>query len=92
MNIDTEGRVVRVETMSKCVAPGMRLGWLAAPQSTLAVLRGALVSSTMGPSGHASLAATALTQAWGQTGFDTHVRQLQARTPICLLRPSVFHG
>ena len=79
MHIDTDGRVIRVDTLSKCVAPGMRAGWICAPAATLAILRAALVTSTMGPSGHAVMAFHALTQAWGHSGFEAHLRAVQVR-------------
>lgn len=79
MHLDMDGRVIRVDTLAKCVAPGLRLGWISAPVATLAPIRSALVSSTMGPSGHAMMAAHALTSAWGLSGFHEHLQCLQAR-------------
>ena len=79
MHLDIDGRVVRVDTLSKCVAPGMRAGWICAPAGVIAVLRVALVSSSMGPSGHSMMVAHALTQAWGHAGFDAHLRSVQVR-------------
>jgi kynurenine/2-aminoadipate aminotransferase len=79
MHFDTDGRVIRVDTLAKCIAPGLRLGWISAPVATLTFIRSALVASTMGPSGHAMLAAHALTSAWGLSGFHDHLQCLQAR-------------
>jgi aspartate/methionine/tyrosine aminotransferase len=100
MSLDTDGRVIRVDTLSKCVAPGMRLGWISATQSVLSVLKQPLVSSTMGPSGHAVMSAHALTQAWGHAGFHAHTQALQVclrlltclRYILCCLPLCICHG
>ncbi|KAK8002798.1 hypothetical protein PG989_002517 [Apiospora arundinis] len=40
LNVDTDGRVVRLDTFSKTVAPGCRLGWVtAAPEIAERILR-----------------------------------------------------
>lgn len=77
--LDHDGRVVRVDTFSKCLAPGLRLGWITAPAATLAPLKAALIAATVGPSGQSVMAAHALTSTWGLSGFDAHLRALQAR-------------
>ena len=78
-SLDVDGRVVRVDTFSKCLAPGLRLGWITAPAATLAPLKAALIAATVGPSGQSVMAAHAITAAWGLHGFDAHLRALQAR-------------
>ncbi|PPJ54613.1 hypothetical protein CBER1_06187 [Cercospora berteroae] len=51
INIDTDGRVLRLDTFSKTVAPGCRLGWLTGqPALTERILR-ITESSTQQPSG-----------------------------------------
>lgn len=35
LSIDTDGRVLRMDSLSKTMAPGLRLGWLTAPQDFL---------------------------------------------------------
>lgn len=31
LSLDTEGRVIRFDSLSKFVAPGMRIGWIVGP-------------------------------------------------------------
>lgn len=51
LNIDVEGRVVRLDTFSKTVAPGCRAGWItAAPYIVERVIR-VSETGTQGPSG-----------------------------------------
>ncbi|KAI1853776.1 hypothetical protein JX266_001760 [Neoarthrinium moseri] len=51
LNVDTDGRVVRLDTFSKTVAPGCRVGWItAAPEIIERVLR-ISEASTQQPSG-----------------------------------------
>jgi len=51
LNIDTEGRVIRLDTFSKTIAPGCRLGWITAqPRIIERILRLTEVS-TQQPSG-----------------------------------------
>jgi DNA-binding transcriptional MocR family regulator len=74
-----DGRVLRVDTFSKCLAPGLRLGWITASQAVLAPLKSALIATTYGPSGHSIMAAHALTSSWGLDGFHAHLQRVQAR-------------
>ncbi|KAL8946636.1 MAG: hypothetical protein Q9222_006993 [Ikaeria aurantiellina] len=49
--VDTDGRVVRLDTFSKTVAPGCRLGWITAQPSLCERLLRISESSTQQPSG-----------------------------------------
>ncbi|KAK3696342.1 hypothetical protein LTR37_018007 [Vermiconidia calcicola] len=51
INIDTEGRVIRLDTFSKTVAPGCRLGWISAQPEFCERLLRITESSTQQPSG-----------------------------------------
>jgi DNA-binding transcriptional MocR family regulator len=51
MNIDTEGRVIRLDTFSKTVAPGCRLGWLTAQPAFIERILRITETSTQQPSG-----------------------------------------
>jgi len=48
---DYQGRVVRLDTFSKTVAPGCRLGWLTAQPTLIERIQRITESSTAGPSG-----------------------------------------
>ncbi|KAH8702094.1 aromatic amino acid aminotransferase [Talaromyces proteolyticus] len=51
LSIDTDGRVVRVDTFSKTIAPGCRLGWLTAQPAVVERITRITETSTQQPSG-----------------------------------------
>lgn len=51
LSVDTEGRVVRLDTFSKTVAPGCRLGWITTQPALCERLQRITESSTQQPSG-----------------------------------------
>lgn len=51
LNIDTDGRVIRLDTFSKTVAPGCRLGWISAQPAFIERIMRITESSTQQPSG-----------------------------------------
>jgi DNA-binding transcriptional MocR family regulator len=51
LNIDTDGRVIRLDTFSKTVAPGCRLGWVTAQPAIIERLLRITECSTQQPSG-----------------------------------------
>lgn len=51
IQIDTEGRVIRLDTFSKTVAPGCRLGWISAQPALIEHILTTTETSTQQPSG-----------------------------------------
>jgi len=51
LNVDTDGRVVRLDTFSKTVAPGCRLGWITAQPAIVERILRITEVSTQQPSG-----------------------------------------
>lgn len=51
INIDTDGRVLRLDTFSKTVAPGCRLGWITAQPAFIERILRITETSTQQPSG-----------------------------------------
>ena len=49
LSMDLDGRVVRLDSFSKFLLPGMRLGWVTAQPDMLQKICFALHASTMGP-------------------------------------------
>lgn len=49
LSLDVDERVVRLDSFSKFLAPGMRLGWVTAHPDMLQKICFALHASTMGP-------------------------------------------
>lgn len=51
IQIDTEGRVIRLDTFSKTIAPGCRLGWISAQPALVEKILTVTETSTQQPSG-----------------------------------------
>lgn len=51
IQIDTEGRVIRLDTFSKTVAPGCRVGWITAQPAVIEKIQYITETSTQQPSG-----------------------------------------
>ncbi|KAL4888593.1 pyridoxal phosphate-dependent transferase [Aspergillus ambiguus] len=51
LSLDTDGRVVRLDTFSKTIAPGCRLGWVTAQPAVIERLARITETSTQAPSG-----------------------------------------
>ncbi|KAJ5496529.1 hypothetical protein N7463_008516 [Penicillium fimorum] len=79
LSIDTDGRVLRMDSFSKVVSPGVRLGWLTAPQQVIEQYKNHADVSTQGPGGLSQLALfKLLDEHWGHGGYLgwlTHIRQ-----------------
>lgn len=70
LSLDTDGRVIRLDSFSKVVAPGSRVGWITASEQIC--LRYSLHAdlSTQGPSGFSQLALFKLLEEhWGHEGY-----------------------
>ncbi|KAG2491047.1 hypothetical protein HYH03_010493 [Edaphochlamys debaryana] len=78
LSLDGEGRVLRVDTFSKLLGPGYRLGWLTAPLPLVPKLANWVMGSTVGPCSVTQVLVHQLLQRWGWEGFDTYLRGLQA--------------
>lgn len=51
LSVDTEGRVIRLDTFSKTIAPGCRLGWITAQPALVERIMRITETSTQQPSG-----------------------------------------
>ncbi|KAL8693806.1 MAG: hypothetical protein Q9218_001454, partial [Villophora microphyllina] len=70
LNMDTDGRVMRLDSFSKVIAPGMRVGWItASAQIVLRYIRHS-ETSTQNPSGVSQLVLYKLLEdTWGHSGY-----------------------
>ncbi|KAI8851520.1 pyridoxal phosphate-dependent transferase [Chytridium lagenaria] len=75
--LDTEGRVIYLYTFSKVITPGMRVGFTAASEELLTVLKYFQETSVMFASGFSQGLLLHLLQAWGRDGLDSHLKNLQ---------------
>lgn len=77
LSLDTDGRVIRCDTFSKWMNPGLRCGWLTAPRAVLQKLaQGA--GPSLGVSSATQVLLHAIFEHWGPQGIDAHVRRVQA--------------
>ncbi|KAH7128956.1 pyridoxal phosphate-dependent transferase [Dactylonectria macrodidyma] len=70
VRIDTDGRVVRMDSFSKVVSPGLRLGWITASEQIVNRYKTHADVSTQGPSGLSQLGLfKLLDEHWGHSGY-----------------------
>ncbi|CAD6587834.1 MAG: hypothetical protein TREMPRED_004865, partial [Tremellales sp. Tagirdzhanova-0007] len=71
LSLDTEGRVIRVDSFSKIVAPGSRAGFITGHKFLVEKIMTSRESATQCPSGFSVAAITAILRAWGgHDGFE----------------------
>lgn len=77
LQLDYQGRVIRLETFSKTLAPGSRLGFsITNPIFTERLLRAAEVE-VQAPNGWSQVIITGLMQTWGIRGYLTWLANLR---------------
>lgn len=70
LSLDVSGRVLRVETTSKILAPGLRCGWLTGCSQLIAKFLSHTEFSTVAPSGPSQVMLYKLLgESWGHEGF-----------------------
>ena len=71
LSLCTTGRVMRLDSTSKIVAPGLRLGWLTAPKAVAGTFQASHDLGIVHPSGLSqSIAYMLLSELWGHSGFE----------------------
>ncbi|KAL4933764.1 pyridoxal phosphate-dependent transferase [Aspergillus undulatus] len=77
LSMDTQGRVIRLESFSKTLFPGLRLGYfIANPQFTERLLRATEVE-TQDPAGLSQAFVLGLLNKWGVNGYLVWLQRLQ---------------
>lgn len=72
LSIDEDGRVLRIDSFSKFVAPGSRCGWVTGPKALVTALLSKRETSSYAPSGFAVAAIGGVLEAWGgHEGMET---------------------
>ncbi|KAK4241450.1 pyridoxal phosphate-dependent transferase [Achaetomium macrosporum] len=84
LSIDTEGRVVRLDTFSKTVAPGCRLGWITAQPAIVERFQRINEGTTQQPSGFVQSLISELVL--GPSSPSSTPQQQSARSAFSLLR------
>ncbi|KAK9864365.1 hypothetical protein WJX84_001908 [Apatococcus fuscideae] len=95
LSLDVDGRVARMDTFSKFLVPGLRLGWLTVHPELLLKACMTLQGATVGACGLSQVITAELMRHWEQKGqLEAHVRDVQgqyARRAACLLRAADSH-
>lgn len=70
LSLDIDGRVMRMDSFSKVIAPGVRLGWITASEQVIERFVRHSETSTQNPSGASQLMIfKLLEEAWGHSGY-----------------------
>lgn len=69
LSMDIEGRVIRLDSVSKTIAPGARFGWIIGQKNLLERFVRLHEVSIQCPSGFAQSLLNGLFQRWGQSGY-----------------------
>ncbi|CAL8471435.1 g10977 [Coccomyxa elongata] len=78
LSMDVDGRVVRLDSFSKVLAPGTRVGWVTAAPSLIEKIIFHLQGVHVGPNSFTQVVIAEMLEAWGDQGFEAHVRAMQA--------------
>jgi aromatic amino acid aminotransferase I len=89
LKIDADGRVLRLESFSKVLSPGSRVGWIVGSEQVVERFARHFESSNQNPSGFAQLALfKLLDEEWGHSGYLDwlmHLRMQYTRRRDALL-------
>lgn len=78
LSLDCDGRVLRIDSFAKFMAPGLRLGWVTAAEMVLERIVATLQAHTVGPCGVTQVLTAATLEAWGDEGLNAHLETIQA--------------
>ncbi|KAL7922773.1 PLP-dependent transferase [Trichoderma austrokoningii] len=79
LSLDVDGRVIRMDSFSKVISPGARLGWVTAPAQLIERYKYHTEVSTQGPAGLSQLALFKLVdEHWGHAGYAEWLMHLRS--------------
>ncbi|KAH7124002.1 aromatic amino acid aminotransferase 1 [Dendryphion nanum] len=83
LSLDTDGRVMRLDSFSKVLSPGSRIGWITASEQLVDKYQKHADVSTHGPSGMAQLILfKLLDEHWGHSGYLDWLLHIRAEYTI----------
>jgi kynurenine/2-aminoadipate aminotransferase len=78
LSMDTEGRVLRFDSMSKVLGGGLRVGWCTGPSELVRQIHLHMQATALSGSGLAQVAvAKLLKHTWGMKGLEEHAKYVQ---------------
>ncbi|KAJ2782444.1 Aromatic/aminoadipate aminotransferase 1 [Coemansia interrupta] len=79
LSMDIDGRVIRLDSFSKILAPNLRCGWITAPRYILDKIQILNETTTLQPSGVSQgLISKMLNDVWGMDGWNAHLQELRS--------------
>ncbi|KAJ2082841.1 hypothetical protein H4R24_001299 [Coemansia sp. RSA 988] len=78
LSMDTDGRVIRLDSFSKVLAPGLRCGWVTAPRYITDKLQFHNETTIQQPAGVSqAIVSKLMNEEWGHEGWERHLVQTQ---------------
>ncbi|KAJ2490519.1 hypothetical protein IWW37_003079 [Coemansia sp. RSA 2050] len=78
LSMDTDGRVIRLDSFSKILAPGLRCGWITAPKYMTDKIQFHNETSVQQPAGLSqAIVSKLINESWGHEGWERHLVQIQ---------------
>ncbi|KAJ2907748.1 hypothetical protein GGI21_003578 [Coemansia aciculifera] len=78
LSMDTDGRVIRLDSFSKILAPGLRCGWVTAPKYMTDKIQFHNETSVQQPAGLSqAIVSKLINEHWGHEGWERHLVQIQ---------------
>jgi len=75
--MDTEGRVVRLDSLSKIISSGLRIGWVTAHPDIIRPINRHIQATSLHTSTLIQAVVARMLEHWGSEGFDKHIIELQ---------------
>eukprot|EP01026_Neomeris_dumetosa_P037998 TRINITY_DN3091_c0_g4_i1.p1 TRINITY_DN3091_c0_g4~~TRINITY_DN3091_c0_g4_i1.p1 ORF type:complete len:459 (+),score=46.77 TRINITY_DN3091_c0_g4_i1:176-1378(+) len=77
LSVDTDTRVIRMDTFSKFLMPGCRMGWVTAHPDIIQKFALVLQTTTVGTNSIGQILVNKLFKYWGNDGFENYIKRLQ---------------
>ena len=77
LSLDIDGRVIRIDSFAKFLAPGLRLGWVSGPEMIVEKIVATIQAHTVGPCGITQVLAASTLGTWGDAGLHDHLTKVQ---------------
>eukprot|EP00667_Euglena_gracilis_P008936 EG_transcript_9071 len=78
LSLDTDGRVIRMESFSKVLSSGIRVGFATGPKRLIDQLQLDLQATCMHASGLSQVIVMQLLEQWGDQGWAAHIARVKA--------------
>lgn len=78
-SIDVDGRVIRIDSVSKLIAPSLRIGWVTGPRAIVRQMMTVHIAFAMQCSSLSQIAVTKLFDNWQLDGFERRITDLSSK-------------